>query len=252
MKINGCVSETSTMRLFQKEQFDMVQEIMKKDTRTSPQNDTVYALSGYVKCGDCGQNMVRRTASKKGKKYFYYHCSTYKNGGDCTSHNISCQKVDEAVLDAMQKQIAVLDKIDTILETLDQYPGQQIGVKTLEKQLEKMKNDMEYYGMLKAKLYRDMVDGIVSKQDYIDLNASFEASRKDIEDNYHRVEYKRSEMLAGKIRFQPWIRNLREYASLTLSWENYLIVRRVCPLLWYITDIGTTMNINLDFKTRKR
>ena len=62
--------------IISKEQFDMVQEIMKKDTRTSPQNDTVYALSGYVKCGDCGQNMVRRTASKKGKKYFYYHCST--------------------------------------------------------------------------------------------------------------------------------------------------------------------------------
>lgn len=201
--------------IISKEQFDMVQEIMKKDTRTSPQNDTVYALSGYVKCGDCGQNMVRRTASKKGKKYFYYHCSTYKNGGDCTSHNISCQKVDEAVLDAMKKQIAVLDKIDAILETLDQYPGQQIGVKTLEKQLEKMKNDMEYYGMLKAKLYRDMVDGIVSKQDYIDLNASFEASRKDIEDNYHRVEHKRSEMLAGKIRFQPWIEEIKKYRAVT-------------------------------------
>ena len=196
-------------------QFELVQEIMKKDARTAPDKDTVYALSGYIKCGDCGQNMIRRTAAKNGKKYFYYHCSTFKNGRGCTSHNISCQRVDEAVLNAVQTQIVLLDKIDVILEELEKYPGQQIGVRTLDKQLERMKNNMEYYGMLKAKLYRDMVDGIVSKKDYIDLNASFEASRKEIESDYYRVEHKRAEMLAGKLRFHPWIEELRKYRQVT-------------------------------------
>jgi len=201
--------------IISKDQFEMVQEIMRKDTRTSPDKDLVYPLSGYIKCGDCGQNMIRRTATKNGKKYYYYHCSTFKNGGECSSHNISCQKVDDTVLNSIQTQVILLDKIDVILDVLDKYPEQQIGVKTLDKQLEKMKSDMEYYGMLKAKLYRDMVDGIVSKQDYIDLNASFEASRKSIESDFYRVENKRKELLAGKLRFQPWIEDLRKYKSVT-------------------------------------
>ena len=33
-----------------------------------------------MRCGDCGQNMVKRSTTKNGKRYYYYHCSTYKNG----------------------------------------------------------------------------------------------------------------------------------------------------------------------------
>ena len=30
---------------------------------------TVYPLSGFLRCADCGQNMIRRTVTKNGKKY---------------------------------------------------------------------------------------------------------------------------------------------------------------------------------------
>ena len=63
-------------------EFQQVQQLMELDTRTSPSQKTVYPLSGFLRCADCGQNMIRRTVTKKGKKYQYYHCSTYKNGGD--------------------------------------------------------------------------------------------------------------------------------------------------------------------------
>ena len=72
-----------------KEIFECVQKLMELDTRTSPEEESIYEFSGLLRCGDCGQNLVRRTTTKKGKKYFYYHCSTYKRKEGCSSHNIS-------------------------------------------------------------------------------------------------------------------------------------------------------------------
>ena len=46
---------------------------------------------GFLRCADCGQNMIRRTVTKNGKKYQYYHCSTYKDGGGCTPHMINSE-----------------------------------------------------------------------------------------------------------------------------------------------------------------
>lgn len=44
--------------------FDTVQEVLKLDTCASKGQQTVNLFSGMVRCGGCGQNMVRRTVSK--------------------------------------------------------------------------------------------------------------------------------------------------------------------------------------------
>lgn len=74
--------------IISKGEFRQVQQLLELDTRTAPSQTTVYPLSGFLRCADCGQNMIRRTVTKNGKKYQYYHCSTYKNGGGCTPHEI--------------------------------------------------------------------------------------------------------------------------------------------------------------------
>lgn len=51
--------------------FDTVQEVLKLDTCASKGQQAVNLFSGIVRCGGCGQNMVRRTVSKNGKKYIY-------------------------------------------------------------------------------------------------------------------------------------------------------------------------------------
>lgn len=96
-------------------EFQQVQQLMELDTRTSPSQKTVYPLSGFLRCADCGQNMIRRTVTKKGKKYQYYHCSTYKNGGDCTPHMINGEKLEGSVLAAIRHQVALLVEAEQVL-----------------------------------------------------------------------------------------------------------------------------------------
>ena len=59
--------------------YDRVQELLTLDTRTSPGEERVNVFSGLIRCGDCGQNLIKRSTVKNGKKYYYYHCTTYNN-----------------------------------------------------------------------------------------------------------------------------------------------------------------------------
>jgi DNA invertase Pin-like site-specific DNA recombinase len=61
--------------------FNLVQRLMRLDTRTSPADDKVYVFSGLIICGCCGNRMIRKSAPGNGKRYYNYWCPTTKKGG---------------------------------------------------------------------------------------------------------------------------------------------------------------------------
>lgn len=93
-----------------KEIFETVQRILFMDTRTSPDSENVSVLAGFVRCGECGQNMVRRSAEKNGKKYCYYHCLTYKSGKGCSSHLISETSLVRSVTKRLEETTTLLTR----------------------------------------------------------------------------------------------------------------------------------------------
>ena len=52
-------------------EFALVQRLLGIDTRTSPNEEKVYPLSGLVVCGDCGAMMIKRDVPAGGKVYAY-------------------------------------------------------------------------------------------------------------------------------------------------------------------------------------
>lgn len=169
-------------------EFQQVQQLMELDTRTSPSQKTVYPLSGFLRCADCGQNMIRRTVTKKEKKYQYYHCSTYKNGGDCTPHMINGEKLEESVLAAIRHQIALLVEAEQVLSHADLASGEQIGVKILDGQINALEAELERYRNLKVRLYQDFCDDVVSKEEYSEMNARFAQKIKEAQDKIQAIQ----------------------------------------------------------------
>lgn len=196
-----------------KQVFEIVQRLTELDTRTAPDADSVYTLSGFLRCGDCGQNMVRRTATKNGKKYYYYHCSTYKRGDGCTSHNISEEKLMEGILEVVQKQIALLVEADTILNEIDRLPQEQLGIKTIHSQLMSLEKEIERYKDLKTKVYQDMLDGVVSREEYKEINARFTEKLSAAKDAKAELEAKRDKLLSRASNIRPWMSYFREYRN---------------------------------------
>ncbi|NLK70337.1 MAG: recombinase family protein, partial [Clostridiales bacterium] len=84
--------------IISKELFTTVNGLLLHDTRIAPAEETVYLFSGIIACGDCKENMIRKTVPANGKKYYYYTCSTNRNDkNSCTTHNISEKAFEEAV-----------------------------------------------------------------------------------------------------------------------------------------------------------
>ena len=98
--------------------FEKIQNLMKQDTRVSPGRSEPYLFSGFLKCADCGDSLIRKTSKYKDKTYAYYMCATNKLGLGCTSHRIREEDIYKAVFSALHtycNNVADLaDKVDVI------------------------------------------------------------------------------------------------------------------------------------------
>ena len=82
--------------IISRNQFELVQEIMLRDTRVSPKKTKVFMFSGMIYCADCGEPMVRKTVPAGDKRYVYYVCSGNKsNKTRCTMHSVSEKTLQE-------------------------------------------------------------------------------------------------------------------------------------------------------------
>lgn len=193
-----------------REMFDCVQNLMKLDTRTSPEKESIYVFSGLLRCGDCGQNMVRRSVRKNGKQYFYYHCSTFKSGEGCSSHNISDVTLQKVVLNAIRNQIALIVKADAIIAQIENIPQQQFGIKVLDTQMKALGVEIQKYKDLKSNLYQDMIDGIITREEYRDIKQTFSQKIETAEESVRELERKKKRMLSNEMRTQKWVEEFKQ------------------------------------------
>ena len=197
-----------------KEVFETVQHILTIDTRTAPTNEKVSVFSGVLRCGTCGQNMVKRRVTQNGKAYVYYHCTTHKNGRGCTSHQVSEVDITPVVLETIRMNLRFLTDSAALLKSMKEHPYDVAGVNMLEKQIAKQNKELEKYVSLKSKLYEDMNDGVISREEYADINENFTSKidrvRSAIEANEKRCREKKS-IDVSKI---PWIEDFLQYANI--------------------------------------
>lgn len=193
--------------------FDRVQSLIELDTRTAPEQDSVYLFSGFVVCGDCGQNMVRRRVKKKDKYYVYHHCSTYKNGEGCSSHLFSDEKLKVLVLEAIQGQIALVMEAENIIKKIDALPEENFAVKALDAQIGALLDEIERYKNLKTQLYQDKMDGIVSVDEYKELNHRFGLKMDAAQEKCDRLVDKKKSLLKKETHLQPWLEEFKQYRN---------------------------------------
>lgn len=210
-KENWIRVENTHEPIIEKPIFDEVQRLLSFDTRTAPNQQEVYPLSGLVVCGGCGQSMVRRKAHRK---YTYFHCSTYKNGNGCQSHLIGSERLERLVLEAIQKQIALILEAESILQTIDRIPEEQVYVKAVNQQIAELDNEIERYQKLKTQVYIDMLDEVITKSEFREINDRFtrglEKAAQQREEQFHTKQ----RLLKNKTHLKPWIELFRKYRNI--------------------------------------
>lgn len=199
-----------------KSDFDIVQEILLRDTRVAPEQAEVFPLAGMVFCADCGEPMVRKTVPAGGKRYVYYVCSGNKRDkSKCSTHNISEKNLIQGVLGVVQdhigKIIATADAVEMIHQTQNTKPD----VVKLEDRIQKLHEEAEACNSRKKNLYEDYKDGILSREEYSMLKEKYQSQMDDIEKSIASIEADRDGILANGTGRQEWIDKLKKYNGAT-------------------------------------
>ena len=175
------VIEDSHEAIISKIDFDSVQKVLKCDTRRSPGGKAVGLFSGMIFCGDCGASMVRKTVPAGDKKYVYYICSAHKQDKSCSPHRIRDNALEEIVLDSLKQHISEVVDMSELLAITDTAPLRTAQAQKVQRQLDKKHEEYEKLQKLLMSLYENLADGIIDREEYTRLKASFSARADEAE-----------------------------------------------------------------------
>ena len=203
--------------------FAVVQKLLGMDTRTAPDREGVYLLSGVAVCGDCGAPMVRKVSSVNGKRYCYYICSGHKAGGNCSPHRIPVQALEDAVFVLLKRQIGCVLDLERVLDYAGTVPLRDLDVRKLEERREKLSGEAERCRELRMMLYEDMKDGVITKEDYVELHAAYEARGKEAQEAAGKAEREIRAVLEGEEDKYRWITYFKEYKDIGELTRNVVV-----------------------------
>ena len=180
-KSEWTVIEDSHEAIISEIDFDSVQKVLKCDTRRSPDDKAVGLFSGMLFCGDCGASMVRKTVPAGEKKYVYYVCSAHKQDKSCSPHRMRDTALEEIVLDSLRQHIREVVNMSELLDITDTAPLRTAQAQKVQRQLDKKREEYEKLQKLLMSLYENLADGVIDREEYARLNASFTARADEAE-----------------------------------------------------------------------
>ena len=201
--------------IIDRDMFDSVQMILAKDIRIAPEEDVVYPLSGFVKCADCGQNMVRKSYNAGGKSYSYFICSTRKAGKGCSTHSISEEKLMDVVLQMVSKQIDSVCEMEKMLDIVASLPEKQANVFNYDAQVVRLKEEIERNKSFKLRLYENLQEGLIGQDEYFLFKKSYAAKIAEAEAAIMAIEDEREQAVSRNRDSLSWMETFKKYRNIT-------------------------------------
>ena len=148
--------------------FELISDILQKDTRVSTGKSAVSVYSGYLVCADCGCSMVRKKVRSGSLEYVYYVCSGNKKDKDiCSSHRISENTLNMAITKTLQLHLKQLGDLQESIRYIRETSGNSDKIKKLVLQSQKRKEDIEKYNRLKLECYEDYKKELITQDEYM-------------------------------------------------------------------------------------
>lgn len=166
--------EGSHEAIVPKEDFLVARESFKADTRVAPEEQALYLFSGIAKCGHCGGNMTRKTVPSGGKKYVYLVCMENKNKNGCgNGKGISLKALEKAVLKVVNLHIEKVFELSQMLALVERMPYNGYLGRKVQETIADKETEVQRKQKYSVDVYKDYKDGILTKDEYLELKASF-------------------------------------------------------------------------------
>lgn len=196
-----CVVENAAPPIIERETFDAVQRLLKRDTRTPPEQKEVYQFAGLVYCAECGRAM-HRTSTKRGgssMKYVYYVCRTFKEQSKqkCTKHSIRVDSLERAVLTAVQTQIGLADSLAGIIDEINNAPSIDRESARLNAMHRLKRKELDTAADRLDSAYEDWKNGDIDRGQYIRMKSRYDEQTERLRSELERIEAARRTVTEG-------------------------------------------------------
>ena len=206
--------ENAHEAIIDRNDFDLVQRIRNLDTRTSPQKDKVYLFSGILVCGCCGSRMVRKTNRYKDKEYHYYYCPTGKKNGCTSSVMLKESDLIECVQDSLKGHIENVASLDALLSSISQERINRELAQEYAAQIRVNEKRVAQTEGFKAKLYENLVSGILTKEEFLSYKRKYNADIELFQKAIAEWNDKLTDVLENRSERNRWINHFMKFSTM--------------------------------------
>lgn len=224
--------------IIDRETFEKAQALHKRDTRTAPGRQDVYILSGFVRCAGCKKAMRRKTA----RNLAYYACRTFTDKKTCSKHSIRQDKLEEAVLTALQVQIALVDELSEEIERIDNASVINRENKRLTLALKQAEKQLKQYHDASDSLYLDWKSGDITKEEYRRLKGRIAEQIAQLEQNISYLKEEVQVMADGIDTDDPYLTAFLKHKNIQTL--NRGIVVELVNMVWVHENGEITVDFN--------
>lgn len=169
-----------SLAIIGEKRFAILQELLKRDTRTIPGKKGGSLFGGILFCPDCGRQMIRRKTVCKGKETIFYICRTYNVEKSCTRHSIREKELIFLVKEAVRAQIRMMAEAEEICNMADKAMEKIRLVPPVDNRLWELEQELLENKAMDAGLYRDWMEGILSEKEYREMKDFFTGLCKEL------------------------------------------------------------------------
>lgn len=175
-----CVENTHEA-VISKMDFDIVQELLMYDGRSSAGTGTANFFCGVLFCADCGVPMVKRTNKYKGRQKVFYICQTKNQSRGCTRHSIPEETLKNIVLKEIVSFTDLMASYSDVLDFVKQMDLDYSRAVGYDAQVCALTSEYNRYYSLKSGLLSDLKDGLVDREEFEEFNRIYENKCRELE-----------------------------------------------------------------------
>lgn len=204
-----------------------LQKMINRDMRASQKTKELALFSGFLKCADCGRQLVKKMPGHKNLRelYHYYTCSTYdmQTKAACTRHTTRSDILERVVLTVISKYIDMAVVMEELIEAINKSPKKTAATEKIEALFQEKRKEKIKIENILLDLYPDYKNELISRAQYLLLKEKYENEISNINaviNNLSQILEQEKEGIDGSNEF---IKNFTKFKYLDKLTREVLI-----------------------------
>lgn len=142
-------------------------------TNSKSKQDNIF--KGHLRCGECGRNMQFRKKNGHGKISWWYFCPLHEhyNSALCVKKAVKQEDLESLAFTLIQNQIKLFLDAQALITQLNKKETSKTRYHVYTEQTKNVQQQIERYMQLKASLYEDFAEGIITEDDYMTMGQDY-------------------------------------------------------------------------------